>query len=186
MKSISTKRGDAGQTDLLGGVRLSKSHLLVGVLGELDELSACLGLVRAHLQIPQESWLDEALEGVQKLLIQGMGDVASLLSKQTVSWRVAETDLSNLEALGQRFEAKVLEDSRYRGWALAGASRHQAAAFLDLARCVCRRAERALCESMETLRLQISPEFFLLSYLNRLSDILWVLARELEREKEKL
>lgn len=177
MASITTKRGDDGQSDLIGGSRAAKSDRIYDALGDLDELSCALGMVRVTLQSPPTCpWLDTILHQVQLELIQGMGDVAAYMKDQAPKF--SEQALVQLEAWQAEHEAKAMESMRVRGWALPGSHGIMAAAQLDFARAVARRAERsvfALLQKEGSGTLGIFP-----TYLNRLSDSLWVFARLLE------
>ncbi len=142
-------------------------------LGAVDELNAAIGVCRVHA----EGDLVECLNTIQKHLVSLMGEVATL-PEDRVTYQekgygqVTEQEVLYLEGLG-----KELEDSgiRFRGWARPGKEQNVLAAFLDVARTIARRAER---ESLALGGLSVSVTLF----LNRLSDMLWLLAREQELE----
>lgn len=171
--SIITGRGDSGDTDLLFGKRIAKTSLRIEALGNVDELNAALGLARAAACDP--GWI-ALIDGLQERLIGLMGQLACLpgdetryqekkfaaLTGEDLEWLVAQA--RGYEALGVNFT----------GWARPGAEGSLARAGLDFARAVARRAERsvlALHESGEPV-----PEVVRL-FFNRLSDLLWILAR---------
>jgi cob(I)alamin adenosyltransferase len=169
--SIATRTGDSGETSLMYGKRIPKDHPRVEAYGTIDELNAALGLARATAS---NDWIKEQLLITQKDLVAIMGELA-----------VAEEDLPRYQAADYpklvpemlaRLDkvVKKIEDQsvRFDGWATPGGTLH--AATLDVARTVCRRAERYV------YRLQKeSPcvRNLTLHYLNRLSDALWLMAR---------
>jgi len=172
--SIATRTGDTGTTALLYGQRVSKDHPQIEAIGNLDELSAALGLAKAHC--PHAGRRAE-LERAQKDLVALMGEVVcaeSDLDRYAKSKfeKIDETSLARLDAGVAAIEAKNV---KFDGWATPGANLHAAA--LDHARTIARRAERrmfGLAAHGRTLR----P--LLLQYINRLSDLLWLMAREAE------
>ncbi|TVR50510.1 MAG: cob(I)yrinic acid a,c-diamide adenosyltransferase [Puniceicoccaceae bacterium] len=169
--SIVTRTGDDGTTALLFGRRLSKNHPRVRAYGMVDELGAALGLCRAHGTARE--WQD-LLAAVQQTLVGLMGELAVadedrerfLASKLQ---RLSQEDLERLDAAAVELEAVV---GPFRGWVFPGATIE--GAQCDFARTVCRRCERALVELQENGGLL--PELAL-AYLNRLSDVLWLLGR---------
>lgn len=171
--SIMTKRGDEGETDLLFGRRIAKTALRVEALGAVDELNAALGLARA-------AGLGEEIEGivdrVQEKLVGLMGQLACLAEdepryREKGYARVEAEDVAWLEETGREFEGRGV---RFTGWARPGAEHSVARAGLDMARAVSRRAERRVLELHE--REGPLPEVLRL-FFNRLSDLLWILAR---------
>ncbi|MEM9080284.1 MAG: cob(I)yrinic acid a,c-diamide adenosyltransferase [Verrucomicrobiota bacterium] len=168
-----TKRGDEGETDLLYGKRVSKLAPRVEALGAIDELNAALGVVRCHGGVK----LAEELDRVQEALVGLMGELATLREdweryEEDGLRRVGVEDVARLEEQGKAIEASGIS---YEGWARPGQAGVAAAAFLDLARTICRRAERRV---LEIRAEEVSPEVRL--FLNRLSDWLWLLARREE------
>ena len=161
---IYTRGGDEGETSLGDGSRVSKLDCRIGAFGTVDELNSALGVVLAG-DVPSE--LRSPLERIQNELF----DVGADLS---VPWgvtdrlRVEQGMIDELERLCDRFNADLPE---LRSFVLPGGS--EAAARLHVARTLCRRAERdALVASQE---LELNP--LVLRYLNRLSDLLFILAR---------
>ncbi len=173
-RSIATRTGDDGTTALLYGQRVPKDHPQIETIGNLDELSAALGLAKAHC--PAAARRAE-LERVQKELVALMGEVVCAeadLERYAKSKfeKIDDAALARLDAGVAAIEAKNV---KFDGWATPGANLHAAA--LDQARTIARRAERrmiALAHHGRPLR----P--LLLQYVNRLSDLLWLMAREAE------
>jgi cob(I)alamin adenosyltransferase len=174
--SIVTKTGDAGTTGLMYNRRVSKCHPRVEAYGAVDELNAALGLARAAAK---EALVREQLERIQRDLVLLMGEMATAVEdlpryvKDGYSLVSAEMTAS-LEGVVKELESRNL---RFRDWVMPGASVGSAA--LDLARTTCRRAERRVCSLHEAGQLQ-NPEIII--FLNRLSDLLWLLARWAESQ----
>lgn len=174
LRSIATRSGDDGTTSLLYGQRVPKHHPQIEAVGALDELNAALGFAKATCT--QEAGR-AALERVQQELVAFMGEIACA---ETDATRYADSKFSKIDdaALARiDTELAAIEARRpkFDGWATPGANLHAAA--LELARTAARRAERrltGLAEHGKTVR----P--LLLRYLNRVSDLLWLLAREAE------
>jgi cob(I)alamin adenosyltransferase len=169
--SISTKRGDGGQTELMFGRRVSKADQRVAANGAVDELNAALGLVRVADCSPMVS--GEMVPSLQADLIVLMGELATDLADLP---RYIESGFTQISAgMVDRLGAEVDRIERdfvikFKGWALPGDSGSSGAAHLDMARTICRRAEREVVvlaiENAEVVR-----------FLNRLSDLLWLMAR---------
>ena len=169
--SIVTKRGDRGMTALMYNRQVSKCHPRVEAYGSVDELNAALGLARAAAA---HDLLRERLPTIQKDLVLLMGELATAVEdlpryvKDGYS-RVTPAMTATLEKWVAELEAANVS---VKGWATPGANTGSAA--LDLARTVCRRAERRACALQDAGQLD-NPE--IVTYLNRLSDLLWLLAR---------
>lgn len=166
--SISTKRGDRGQTSLLHGERVSKSHLRVCANGSIDELNAALGLCRAHTHAEA---LAEKLRSLQSCLVQVMGELATGETHQAKYLARAQSpmDETQVEALTDSIIALEKQKGGFQGWQFPGESVEQA--FFEHARTSCRRAEREVVALVESGAL-VRP--VLLQFLNRLSDWLWI------------
>jgi cob(I)alamin adenosyltransferase len=174
--SIATKTGDAGETSLMYGRRVPKTDPRVDAYGCVDELNAALGLVRASAG---SSSIAEQILSIQKELVTVMGELAT-----------APEDLARYEkdgfglttaAMVDRLTAAIddLEKDKTlygKGWAMPGSNPLGAA--LELARTVCRRAERRVA----ALGVTENPNLEILRYLNRLSDLCWLLARFAEKK----
>lgn len=173
---IYTRTGDAGETALFGGQRVSKDDLRVEAYGAVDELNAILGQARIH---PLPTEVDVLLLAIQHALFQVGADLATPSDEPSrrgsVSiHRIMHDSAAGLEAQIDRFEAEL---PALRNFILPGGC--PAAAALHVCRVVCRRAERrcvALARALaEAGSAELNPE--ILCYLNRLSDLLFVLAR---------
>jgi cob(I)alamin adenosyltransferase len=167
---IYTRTGDAGQTSLFDGTRVSKSDPRVDAYGEVDELNAWLGFSRALALDPD---LDESLIIIQKDLFAlgaKLADPASRIASRVTKATVGDDDVARLEALIDKLEEELPPLSRF---ILAGGSK--AGAALHVARAVCRRAERRM------MLLEPAPDGILIRYINRLSDLLFVMARVVNR-----
>jgi cob(I)alamin adenosyltransferase len=168
--SIATKHGDKGDTGLIGGERVSKADLRVEAYGTVDELGAAMGFARS---ICEDAEVRELTKSIQRELFTVAGAVASPLGgAESETTYVTPEMVESLTAHVTRVEATegILSD-----WSLPGD--HAAAAAYDVARTVCRRAERAVVRLAET-GVEINPQ--VVPYLNRLSDLLWLMGRLLE------
>ena len=165
---IYTRTGDAGGTALFGGTRVSKHDPRVAAYGEVDELNACLGTVRSLGDLPGD--ITDVLEHIQKDLFAigaRLADPAERIAERVTKVAVTDADIARLEDWIDRFEAEL---PALRRFILPGGSR--SGAQLHLARTVCRRAERSI------VSLGVDHvDAHLLAYVNRLSDLLFVLAR---------
>jgi cob(I)alamin adenosyltransferase len=164
---IYTRTGDAGETGLFGGARVGKDEPRVEAYGTVDELNACLGVVRA---LGASSETDEALLQIQSDLFTLGAELACAPGKeQKLNMTVlCEADILRLEGWIDRSEAPL---EPLKNFVQPGGS--TCAAELHRARTVCRRAERRTLTASRSS--PIRPE--VLIYLNRLSDLLFVLAR---------
>lgn len=163
MPKIYTKLGDRGQTMLGDGRRVSKTALRVEVLGVIDELSTVLGLVHSS-KFP----VKRPVVGIQKDLMR-IGAVVSKYQDQL--------DLSDrLIFLEKQIDKMQTELPELESFILPGGS--PTAAFLHQARAICRRAERRTVELAEQESHQLEKLKPVISYLNRLSDFLFILARQ--------
>jgi cob(I)alamin adenosyltransferase len=169
--SIATKKGDGGQTALVGGIRLSKANLRVEAYGTIDELNATLGFARS---LSKNSEISSWTLDIQRSLFRLGSALATPSDAQRGAPLVTEEDVTHLTNLVHSIEAKegILSD-----WSISGAST-EAAAF-EVARAVCRRAERSIVRLIEDGSV-IPPQ--ILPYMNRLSDVLWLFGRLLELE----
>ena len=172
--SIVTKTGDSGTTALMYGKRVSKSHPRVEACGAVDELNAALGVARAAARHP---FVSESLLPIQKDLVILMGELATMPEDleryRKDGYEVVTPEMTlKLEKLANEIEGQNIA---FHGWATPGTN--EASAALDLARTIGRRAERRVC-AMQEIRQIDNP--VVLIYLNRLSDLLWLLARWVE------
>ena len=172
--SISTRTGDDGSTSLLYGQRVPKIHPQVEAVGAFDELNAALGLAKAA-GVPHTR--HQTLTRLQHELVALMGEI---VCAETDVSRYERSKFSKLdEAALARLDADVtaLEATglRFDGWATPGAN--PLAASLDHARTLARRAERRLHALPAHGR---HPRPLVAAYVNRLADLIWLLAREAE------
>jgi cob(I)alamin adenosyltransferase len=179
--SISTKKGDDGTTGLMYNRRVSKDHPRLEAYGTCDELNVAMGLAKAHLLNSKSSfapWICEQLLTIQKTFILLMGELATLPDDRERYQKnhrfINEGDEQFLTKLVDELESQNIS---FDGWATPGANLPSAA--LDQARVTCRRAERKVFALGEEIRA-LNPN--ILKYLNRLSDLLWLLARKVETE----
>lgn len=164
---IYTRVGDQGETDLVGGVRMPKDAALLEACGSLDELNALLGVVRG--EAPDDR-LGAMLEQVQRHLFVCGAQLVADASNLPVASVIGAEDISSLEQAIDQYEATL---PPVREFILPGGCR--AAAMLHVARAVCRRAERRIVSLARNQLHENSSD--LLAYVNRLSDLLFVLAR---------
>jgi len=176
--SIITRTGDDGTTALMYGRRVPKSHPRVEAYGCVDELNAALGMARATAAATDRKHLAD----IQKDLIIVMGELATEVADLPRfikdGYSLVTPDLtSKIDRLARKIEADL---GPLKGWATPGGT--LAAAALDVARTICRRAERRVCALHEAGRLQNAE---IIVFLNRLSDCLWLLARQSEQRDLK-
>ena len=157
------------------GRRVSKCHPRVEAYGCVDELNTALGLARASAE---HDFLSGNLLVIQRDLVTLMGELATAVEDLPRYVKDGYTLVTSqmthkLDALVKEIEAQSIS---FKGWATPGACPNSAA--LDVARTVCRRAERRVCVLQEADQLQNSE---IIIYLNRLADLLWVLARVAEQ-----
>jgi len=167
--SIATKRGDGGQTGLAGGIRVSKADLRVESYGSVDELNTVLGFARS---ICQNKEIATWTEDIQRTLFRVGSALATPPESKKQPPVVSEEDIDKLTNLVHQIEATegILSD-----WSLPGA--HTESAAYEMARTVCRRAERAAVRFIENGG-EVQPT--VLPYLNRLSDLIWLFGRLIE------
>ena len=163
---IYTKTGDSGETSLFDGTRVAKNHPRVAAYGDVDEVQAALGVALAAKLDPDLADMAIALQRDLFALGARLADPSHRIALRVSKIVIDEASVARLEGWIDRLETEL---SPLRHFILAGGSPGGAA--LHLARTVCRRAERA------TLSLADAVEPVLLMYLNRLSDLLFVMAR---------
>lgn len=169
---IYTKTGDKGQTSLFGGTRVAKHHIRIAAYGTVDELNSYIGLIRDQ-EIAQES-IKTLLEIQDRLFTMG-----SILATESENNKVrvpllTNSDITFLENEIDKMNAQLPE---IKSFVLPGG--HPTVSFCHIARCVCRRAERAVSQLSELEKV----DELVIIYLNRLSDYLFVLARKIAKDK---
>jgi cob(I)alamin adenosyltransferase len=169
--SISTMRGDGGETSLAGGVRVSKASERVETYGTIDELISSLGFARSICE-------DADIAALTKSIQQDLFKIGSSLATPTESPKpqvpIEPSLVDGLTTEVHRIEAI---DGILADWSIPG--EHRAAAAFDVARTICRRAERALVRLQEG-GVAVQPA--VLAYVNRLSDLVWLFGRKLEHD----
>lgn len=168
--SIATKRGDSGQTSLPGGVRVPKNNLRVECYGTIDELISTIGFARS---ITHDSTIQDLAKSIQRELFR----VGSAIGTHPDSRKPAPDITEQMaESLTRSVHAMEAEPGILNDWSIPGELPESAA--LDVARTVCRRAER-LAVALHDAGDISNPH--ILAYLNRLSDVLWLMGRVLEK-----
>jgi len=164
---IYTKTGDAGETGLFGGARVSKASLRVAAYGDVDELNSAIGWARVKVS---DADLDALLNRIQNDLFEVGAELGSTEDRKEKGGLplIKEAQVQTLERAIDKYEKGP---PPLQSFVLPGGS--ESAARFHLARCICRRAERGVVAlgAQETLRGE------LFRYLNRLSDLLFILAR---------
>lgn len=162
---IYTKTGDTGETSLFGGQRVPKTNTRIDAYGTVDELNSHLGLALSH---GLHNDVEECVQILQDELFVLGADLATPPTKKTKIERISSTHINNIEKRIDEFDQQLdaLEFFIHPGGSPGAANLH-------VARTVCRRAERACitCQFHESLNTEV------IIYLNRLSDLLFVLAR---------
>lgn len=165
---IYTKTGDKGLTSLIGGTRVSKSHIRIESYGTIDELNSYLGLVNDFTNnVAIGEWIRE----IQDRLFTLGAELATTTTKE-VKMKLPDLHLSDIEWLEHRIDEMNEFLPEMRSFILPGG--HSGASMCHVSRCICRRAER-ICVQMNEADEPVSE--LILQYLNRLSDFLFVLAR---------
>jgi cob(I)alamin adenosyltransferase len=167
--SITTRRGDAGETGLGGGGRVSKSDARVEAYGAIDELNTTIGLART---LCDDAEIRAVLRAIQRELFAVGSAISTKPEARKPIPAIGKEMVARLDALVERFEN---EPGVLRDWSIPGEYRGSAA--LDVARTIARRAERAAVRYV-TGGGVVQPT--VLAYLNRLSDVLWIAARVVE------
>jgi cob(I)alamin adenosyltransferase len=167
--SIATKRGDGGKTSLPGGVRVSKTDARVECYGTIDELISQLGFARSIATQPD---VEDLVKQIQRELFKVGSAIGTAPDSQKPAPDITTEMVDALEAHVHRIEAipGILGD-----WSIPGEIPDSAA--MDVARTICRRAERLAVHLFENGDLKNEK---ILAYLNRLSDLLWLFGRQLE------
>ena len=169
--SISTMRGDGGETSLAGGVRVSKASARVETYGTIDELNSSMGFARS---ICDDAEIAAFTKGVQQDLFK-IGSSLATPPESPKGQIVLDSSLvDRLTSEVRRIEAI---DGILADWSIPG--EHTAAAAFDVSRTICRRAERGLVRLQEA-GVAVQPA--MLAYVNRLSDLLWLFGRKLEHD----
>ena len=164
---IYTRTGDRGQTSLYGGKRVSKDNLQVSAYGTVDELNSSIGVVISHIESESE------IKSFLVLIQADLFTIGARLAGSKVNLENIKNRVKEMEKIIDRLDENLPE---LRNFILPGGS--QVASFSHLARSVCRRAERDVVSLKRELK-ELDDEIII--YLNRLSDLLFVLARYLNK-----
>ena len=170
---IYTKGGDQGETSLFGGSRLSKANIKIAAYGNVDELNSYLGLVR---DLTKEKDTSETLTDIQRVLFTIGSHLAADPSKENL-WLppLEEKEIQNLEILIDKIQDMLAPLTHF---ILPGGS--PLISHCHIARCICRRTERRVVELSEVGKV----DAFIIKYLNRLSDYLFVLSRYVAHQND--
>jgi cob(I)alamin adenosyltransferase len=176
---VYTRRGDRGETDLVGGVRIAKDSARIDAYGTVDELNAAIGVVRAvngsTPRAKKARELEDVLRRLQNELFDLGGELATPADAfQPGMFRVGAAEVKALEETLDRCQKDL---APLKSFVLPGGG--PVSAFLHVARTVCRRAERDVLRLMRHEDVGEWP----LAYLNRLSDLLFVLSRWVGRHR---
>lgn len=168
---IYTKQGDKGKTYLLSGQQVSKSNIQIEAYGTIDELNSYLGIINSLKIMPE---LHEFINKIQPKLFQVGSILSANLAKDLPQYLkpITQEDIQYLELKIDEMQNKLPE---LRFFILPGGD--EISAHLQMARCICRRAERILVNLIENIEDIVPEVFLLISYINRLSDTLFVWAR---------
>ena len=168
--SIATKTGDAGQTGLIGGARVSKADLRVESYGTVDELIAALGWARA---VCEDDDIKERIKTIQGQLFQVNATLATVPDGERTPPEVTTVMIDGLTKQVADIEKM---DGIFADWAVPGD--YAPSSAMDVARTVCRRAERCVVRLIDGNDDGRFPAAMV--YLNRLSDLLWLYGRLME------
>lgn len=167
---IYTKTGDSGKTSLIGGTKVSKSHIRIDSYGTVDELNSFIGLLSDYSDNEQ---IKKNLKEIQDRLFTIGSSLACDPDKES-GLKIPDLKESDVQFLENEIDKMNEELPAMKNFILPGG--HPAVSTAHIARCVCRRAER-ICVAMKEDDLFIEP--LVIKYLNRLSDYLFVLGRYL-------
>lgn len=171
MRSISTTRGDAGETGLAGGIRMSKGAPRVEAYGTVDELNSALGFARSICD-------DAAINTLTRSIQQDLFRIGSALATPPESPKPqVPIDMALVDRITQEVHRLEATEGLLLDWSIAG--EHRAAAAYDVARTTGRRAERSVARLQES-GAAVAPA--IQAYLNRLADLLWLIGRKLEHD----
>jgi cob(I)alamin adenosyltransferase len=168
---IYTKKGDKGETGLLGGTRVKKSHIRIESYGTVDELNSWIGLIRDQ-NIDTHS--KEILIHIQDRLFTIGSHLAS--DPERSKFKLPEINEENIVLLEKEMDSMNESLPEMKNFVLPGG--HTTVSYCHIARCICRRAERCTVDLADHEKV----EDIIIKYLNRLSDYLFVLSRKLSHD----
>lgn len=170
---IYTKTGDLGNTSLIGGTKVPKSHIRIEAYGTVDELNSYIGLIRDHIEHLQSKVV---LREIQDRLFT-IGSSLACDPEKEPGMKLPDLKEEDIISLESEIDAMNLILEPMKSFIIPGG--HMAVSTIHVGRCVCRRAERN-CVAMRETATFIDP--LVIKYLNRLSDYLFVLARYIAKE----
>ncbi|HBG27948.1 MAG: ATP:cob(I)alamin adenosyltransferase [Planctomycetes bacterium GWF2_41_51] len=175
--SVTTKKGDAGQTDLLFGERIDKDDIRIEIFGCLDECSSHIGMARSQLK---EKRVNDFLEAVQRELFVIGAEIATFESNfGQLKKRIDESYVKRIEELIIEFE----KEKNYEECCFYLPGENLCSTTLDVARTVTRRLERRL---VTFKKRHLLTNNHIIPYANRLSDLLFILSRRYETQSIKV
>jgi cob(I)alamin adenosyltransferase len=163
---IYTKTGDKGETSLIGGTRVPKSHIRIEAYGTVDELNSIIGVLTDHNNIFE---LNNQFKEIQDRLFT-IGSI--LATDRQVKMQLPDLHQKDIDYLEKLIDEMDKELPQLKSFILPGG--HLASSTAHVARCICRRAER-ICVGMQQENLSVDA--IVIQYLNRLSDYLFTIAR---------
>jgi len=174
-ESVTTKAGDEGKTSLISGERRYKSELVFEVMGDIDELSSTMGLLRLQFGQERESHgIPQQIYQIQQTLKLVMALVATpAVDRKPADNKIYNEQIQTALSVLEDWEQILLQDFAFEGFIIPGAA--AIPAWSDISRTVCRRAERHLVRFIHESFADHLQEA--LAFMNRLSDYLWVLGR---------
>lgn len=173
---VYTKTGDKGRTSLVGGARVSKTHIRLEAYGTVDELNAQIGLLITYVTDVHDR---EFLTNIQNQLFS-VGSYLATDQEKTLLRAVSQITSEQVEAMEQEIDRIDEQLPPLSAFVLPGGSR--GTTVCHVCRTVCRRAERRILSLAD--EVEISPA--LLAYVNRLSDYLFVLSRKMNQDEKKI
>lgn len=173
MAKIYNRSGDVVHTSLYGGEQISKDSLIVDAYGTIDELNSFLGFARARIA---EKDVQDLLKDIQNDLLRIGSDLATPLDKKSLVERISITDVKKLEGIIDKYDKSLPKINKF---VIPGGSIESG--ILHICRSVCRRAERRLV----TLKKERQINDEVLMYINRLSDLFFILPREINKRRNK-
>ncbi|MCX6149426.1 MAG: cob(I)yrinic acid a,c-diamide adenosyltransferase [Ignavibacteriales bacterium] len=165
---IYTKTGDRGETSLIGGKRVTKDNLRIDAYGTIDELNSALGI--AIIEIKNEA-LIKLLQKIQNQLFVVGSDLATPKSETSEKLNIAKITIDYYEGIEKEIDFFSTQLPELKNFILPGGSK--GASYLHLVRTICRRAERIVVALSKSVDIGEN----IIIYLNRLSDLFFVLAR---------
>ena len=165
---IYTKQGDKGLTSLLGNKRVSKTDVQIEAYGSIDELNACIGLIRSSAISDRV----KSIETIQNVLFR-IGSLLASTEKAKADFNLPDVQVEDIKLLESEIDFMTGEMPELKSFVLPGSGPINA--HCHLARTVCRRAERRVIELFQSDESQSNPQ--IVTFLNRLSDYLFTLAR---------